>query len=177
LNSLAITAGALLVVLGIPWWNNIRIAEAPQPGAWTTFWSRSWIASYPLSELEQYLLDHSQSDESVLVWATHPSLNLVTGRRSPTRYVYPLHVLKPTPTGSTGFAELIGELQADPPALIVAQQASSVGLPDFWSEDGSICPGCSTEARQGMLDLKAYINDHYEFGIQIFDWYIYRRTG
>lgn len=174
-SGVAWVAAAALLVFAIPWGNEILEQERPHRADLADYFKNPAITTYHLTQLEQYIQDHSRADQSVLVWSTHPSLNLVTGRRSPTRYVYALHVLTPTPTGSTGFPELIRSLSQDPPALIVAQKASSVGLPDFWSDDASLCPGCTPQAHQGLLDLKTYINNHYKLTIQIFDWYIFRQ--
>ncbi len=177
-NSLiAWAAAAAIIVFAIPWAFEVIDKERPHRADLADYFKNPDITTYQLSNLEAYIRDHSQPDQSVLVWSTHPSINLVTGRRSPTRYVYALHILTPTPTGSTGFPELIGSLSKDPPALIVAQKISSVGLPDFWSADASLCPNCTPQARQGLLALKIYINSHYQFARQIYDWYIYRWTG
>lgn len=174
---IAWVAAAAVIVFAIPWAFEVVDQERPHRTDLADYFKNPNITTYQLSDLEAYIRDHSQPDQSVLVWSTHPSINLVTGRRSPTRYVYALHVLTPTPTGVTGFNELIGSLTKDPPALIVAQKISSVGLPDFWSADASLCPNCTPQARQGLLALKTYINNHYTFTRQIFDWYVYRRTS
>jgi len=175
--AVTLVAAAALIVLAIPWGYDLYHKEKLHPGDIQEYFQNPGITSYRLSELEQYIADHSQPSDSVLVWSTHPSLNLVTRRHSPTRYVFALHVLKPTPAGNTGFPDLIGELQKDPPELIAALRASSVGLPDFWSDESSLCPDCSAEARQGLVDLKRYIDGHYDFAIQIWDWYLYRRKA
>lgn len=170
-------AAAALVVFAIPWGNQVLANERPGRSDLAAYFKNPEITTYQLSQLEQYVVDHSRPDQSVLVWSVHPGINLDTGRRSPTRYVYALHVLTPTPTGSSGFPELIRSLQQDPPALILAQKVSSVGLPDFWSAGDSQCQNCSPAARQGLSDFKRYVASHYTFATQIFDWYIYRRTG
>ena len=170
-------AAAALVVFAIPWGNAVLASERPGRSDLAAYFSNPAITTYHLSQLEQYVVDHSRPDQSVLVWSTHPSINLVTGRRSPTRYVYALHVLTPTPTGPSGFPELIRSLEQDPPALILAQKVSSVGLPDFWTPGNGQCQGCTPAALQGLSDFKRYVGEHYQFALQIFDWYIYRRTG
>ncbi|MEN6409053.1 MAG: glycosyltransferase family 39 protein [Anaerolineaceae bacterium] len=139
---------------------------ARQPDVWT----------YHPSEVEQYILDHSQPDESVLIWATHIDIDFVTNRRSPTRYVFPKHVLAPTLTGISGFPELIDELRADPPRLIIQQVPSSSGLPAFTDRKEILCMDCSEDARQAMGALKEYILTHYHFSQQIYDWQIFERN-
>lgn len=137
-----------------------------EPDTWT----------YHPSEVEQYILDHSQPDDSVLIWATHIDIDFVTNRRSPTRYVFPKHVLAPTLTGTSGFAELLDELRADPPRLIIQQVPSSSGLPAFTDRKEILCMDCSEDARQGLGALKEYILNNYHFSQQIYDWQIYERN-
>ncbi|MCL4561161.1 MAG: glycosyltransferase family 39 protein [Chloroflexi bacterium] len=173
----ALAACAVVAVMALPWAYQVVSVERPRPAELLSFWENPAITTHTMDELEQYVVDHSQPSQSVLVWSNHPSINLLTKRHSPTRYVFPVHLFSPTPTGSTGFAEFLGELAKDPPELILAQKESSVGLPSFWAEDTDICPDCSAEARQGMLAFKQYTEAHYEFATQIWDWYIYQRVN
>ncbi len=131
--------------------------------------------NFKLSDLERYIQENSQPEESVLVWATHPSFNFVTGRRSPTRYIFPLHVLTLTPTGESGFPELLADLEADPPRLIIQQVVSSAGLPAFTAPEDQLCNDCSAAARSGLKELKAYIDAHYTYATQIYDWLVFER--
>lgn len=172
-RSVFIIALAALAYLYAQWFFAVAEEEIPEPGKLTAFLKSSDILAHQPTELEQYILDHSQPDEPVLVWSSDPYLNFVTGRRSPTRYIFPLHLLTPTLTGSTGFGELIEELKEDPPALIAAQPNPASGMPFFEGNGDDFCPGCSAEVSQGLLDLKNYIESHYTFDRQIWDWYLY----
>lgn len=133
------------------------------------------LREYRPNDLEQYIQDHSQPDQSVLIWATHVDFNYVTGRRSPTRYIFPLHLLTQTMTGPSGFPELLSELKADPPELIVQQVVSSAGLPAFNAPADDLCNDCSAAARDGLLDLQEYIYANYDYATQIYDWQVYVR--
>jgi 4-amino-4-deoxy-L-arabinose transferase-like glycosyltransferase len=168
-------AAAGLVILFIPWGIAVLKQDAPTRSDLAQFIRNPGIGSLQLSDAEKYAIDHTQPTDSILTWAADPYLNFVTGRRSPTRFVFSLHLLKPTPAGSTGFDELLSALEKDPPALIFAQINSSSGLPDFWISPEKLCPGCSPEARQGLLAFNRYSQEHYKFTLQIADWYIFRR--
>jgi hypothetical protein len=79
----------------------------------------------------------------------------------------------PTLTGSQGFDELIGELEKNPPAVIAAQPNPSSGMPFFEGNGDVFCPNCSEEASAGLLRLKTYLESHYHFDKQIWDWNLY----
>jgi 4-amino-4-deoxy-L-arabinose transferase-like glycosyltransferase len=130
---------------------------------------------YKLNDLEQYIQDNSRPDQSVLVWATHVDFNFVTGRHSPTRYIFPLHVLTETMNGPTGFTELLDELSQDPPQLIIQQVVSSANLPSFTASEENLCPDCSDAARSGLQDMQNYIYANYRYATQIYDWQVFVR--
>jgi hypothetical protein len=149
--------------------------EKPSLQALKAFISTPVHTQYQPTELEQYVIDHSSPQDSVLVWAGHPGMNFVTHRRSPTRYIFLLHLFSPTPGGPAGFSEFMQELAADPPKLIVTQPVSSMGLPNFESSADSLCPSCSPAALEGMLAFKHYVTENYELKFSIWDWEVYQR--
>ncbi|GAP12944.1 4-amino-4-deoxy-L-arabinose transferase [Longilinea arvoryzae] len=168
---LALALAALLAV----WSKGLNAKELVNLPRLTSTAQNFDLWNYPFNDLERYIQEHSRPDESVLIWATHPDFNFVTGRRSPTRYIFPLHVLTPTPTGESGFPELLSELAADPPRLIIQQVVSSANLPAFTAPENELCGGCSPAARSGMEELKAYIDAHYTYATQIYDWLVFVR--
>jgi 4-amino-4-deoxy-L-arabinose transferase-like glycosyltransferase len=172
-RSVFIIALAALAYLYAQWFFAVAEAEIPEPGKLPAFLKSPDILAHQPTELEQYILDHSGPEQAVLVWSSDPYLNFVTGRRSPTRYIFPLHLLTPTLTGSTGFGELIEELQEDPPVLIAAQPNPASAMPFFEGNGDQFCPGCSAEVSQGLLDLRNYLESHYTFDRQVWDWYLY----
>ena len=172
-RSVFLLALAALGYLFANWFYKVEEAEIPNSEKLTAFIRSPNIFSYQPTELEQYILDHSLPSQSVLVWSSDPYLNFVTGRRSPTRYIFPLHLLTPTLTGSNGFGELIEELKEDPPALIAAQPYPASAMPFFMGNEEGFCPNCSEDVSQGLLNLKNYIENHYTFDRQLWDWYLY----
>jgi hypothetical protein len=147
--------------------------ETPDSARLSAFLESPQLFSHPYTELEQYVLDHSQPGDSVLTWSSDPYLNFITDRRSPTRYIFPLHLLMPTLTEAQGFDELIRELEEDLPSVIAAQPNPASGMPFFEGGGENFCPFCSEEARAGLLRLKTYLESHYRFDRQIWDWYLY----
>jgi hypothetical protein len=154
----------------------IAVKEAPSLAELKTFWQSPDLTQYQPNELEQYIIDHSQPTDSVLIWGGHPSMNFLTNRRSPTRYIFLQHLFTPTTSGENGFSEFLGELKTDPPALIVAQPDSSAGLPFFGLDADNICPGCDPDITQKMLELKNYVESNYKLASTIWDWNVYERV-
>ena len=140
------------------------------------FWQTPSLTQYQPNELEQTIIDNSQPSDAVLIWGGHPSMNFLTARRSPTRYIFLQHLFSPTPAGQNGFNEFFQDLRTYPPALIVAQPDSSAGLPFFGNPDESICPACDQDARQEMLEFKHYVEANYQLITSIWDWVVYGRV-
>ncbi len=153
----------------------VAAREFPSLQELEAFFTTPNLTVYQPSELEQYIIDHSSASDSVLVWAGHPGMNFVTQRRSPTKYIFLLHLFAPTPNGSNGFNQFLTELAADPPELIVVQPVSSMGLPFFGASDSSLCPDCNPQTLLGMQELKQYIASNYDLKYSIWDWEVYQR--
>jgi len=174
-KSVFVLALAALILLYANWFYKVAEADIPDPGKLSAFLKNPHIFAHQYTELEQYILDHSQPTETVLVWSSDPYLNFVTGRRSPTRYIFPLHLLTPTISDSNGFSELIGELEKNPPAVIAAQPNPASGMPFFEGNGDVFCPNCREDVRTGLLGVKTYLESHYRFDRQVWDWYLYLR--
>jgi hypothetical protein len=153
----------------------IGAKEMPSLPVLKAFITASNRSAYQPSELEQYIIDHSTPQDAVLVWAGHPGMNFVTQRRSPTRYIFLLHLFSPTLYGPNGFDEFMQQLKADPPQLIVTQPASSMGLPNFENPVDSLCSGCNPSTLAGMVAFKQYVEQNYELNFSIWDWEVYQR--
>ena len=175
-RSLLVIAWSGVLIISLAGLLEIGVKEAPSMNELKIFWQSTDPARYEPNELEQYIIDHSQPSEPVLVWGGHPSMNFLTNRRSPTRYIFLQHLFTPTPSGQNGFDEFLQELKTDPPALIVAQPDSSAGLPFFGLADENICASCDPEQQQKMLELKSYVESNYKLTTSIWDWYVYERV-
>jgi hypothetical protein len=168
----AVLAAVVIVMLS----GGLEIAakESPDLRELKSFITSNVVKFQP-NQLEQYVLDHSAPGDSVLVWAGHPGINFVTQRRSPTRYIFLLHLFNPTPNGPNGFTEFLNELNANPPELIVVQPNSSVGLPNLENPPESLCPTCNASTLEGMLAFKDFFSANYQRVFSIWDWEILQR--
>jgi hypothetical protein len=175
--SRSLQAAVLTAILIISIGGGLEIAakELPSLQELKVFFTTPNLTIYQPSELEQYIIDHSAASDSVLIWAGHPGMNFVIHRRSPTKYIFLLHLFAPTPNGLNGFNQFLSELAADPPELIVVQPVSSMGLPYFAASDSSLCSNCTPQTLQGMQTLKQYIASNYDLKYSIWDWEVFQR--
>ena len=165
---------SLLAVLSLGWFLKVAVTEAPNKAQLNSFLRQPLSLSYTLNELEQYVSDNSSPAQPVLVWGLHPRINFVTGRRSPSRYAFPLPLLIASAGTRARFDQFMADLQSDPPALILAQPGSSVGIPFFGGDIGSVCQDCPPEVRAGVLELRDFVDTHYTRAKSIWDWQIYK---
>ena len=165
---------SLLAVLSLGWFLKVAVTEAPNKAQLNSFVRQPLSLSYTLNELEQYVSDNSSPAQPVLVWGLHPRINFVTGRRSPSRYAFPLPLLIASAGTGARFDQFMADLQAGPPALILAQPGSSVGIPFFGGDIGSVCQDCPPEVRAGVLELRDFVDTHYTLAKSIWDWQIYK---
>jgi hypothetical protein len=175
-SSLQVLSISAIIFVALSAGLEIAAKEMPAIQELKTFFSKPHLTVYQPTELEQYILDHSSPSDSVLIWAGHPSMNFVTHRRSPTRYIFLQHLFTPTPGAPNGFNEFLQELKADPPQLIVVQPISSAGLPYFGNPIDTLCPGCDPLSLDGMLALRQFVSSRYELNYSIWDWVVYQRN-
>jgi len=136
-------------------------------------------------DLEKYILQTTQSNDKVLVWHIHLGINFVTNRQAPTRVLFPLNLFIPPTTANTRIHEFLGELEANPPALILVQNNSSLSLPFVDQPIDQSCDiYCTPEFVQALkvpqieqewYSLQHFFYAHYTLEARIYDWKVYRR--
>lgn len=168
---------ALVASLGLAWLVEVAAKDLPRPAQLAEFWREPFGGSYTADPLVQRIVDLSDPSESVFVWADHPDLNFMSGRRAPSRYVFSLHLLLPGTGNSLRFAELLQDLSDDPPALILTQWQSSIGVPFLGAQRDELCLGCADDVRAGVVALADYLERDYAELERIGEWVIYGRVG
>jgi len=168
------TALVGLVVLAGGWaWKDLPVTLPSKSDLLLAF-QQPLYGSYLLSDLERYILQNSQPDQTVYVWSIHPSINWITGRRSPSPYLYPLHLIWPAGDNRQRFQRVMDALQSDPPVFILDQINSPVGIPPLSSTEVDPCGSCIPDVRQGFLTLRDFLRQHYTLVQHMGDWIIYR---
>ncbi len=84
----------------------------------------------------------------------------MTGRRAPSRYYSPLPFFTST-GGEARFREFLQAVRATPPAIVVAQPKSSVGLPYPLAEEARFCRHCAPEIYKQMSEFRDLLRDRY----------------
>jgi hypothetical protein len=176
---IAFLALAIVLVIFISWSIKIVENELPNVSELKKVTAFSKTLSVHPDDLEQYIIEHSRPDESILVWGYDASIYLVTGRRSPSRYVFPKHFLTINMPADNGFPEFMRELQEDPPGLILSNKRSLNQVPhlglaeqELWDQ----CQGCRNEIKAKLISFMQFFDDYYTaVGIDFGEWQVYER--
>ncbi len=72
---------------------------------------------------------------------------------------------------------MLEDLSNDPPALILTQWQSSIGVPFLGAPREELCPGCTEEVRAGVVALADYLEAGYVEIERFGEWVIYGREG
>jgi hypothetical protein len=170
---------AVVVVILIPWSCEIIRNELPDASDLQKATDLSNTLSVHPNDLEQYIIDHSTPDQTILVWGYDASIYLVTGRRSPSRYVFPMHFLTIPMPGNNGFPEFMRDIQEDPPELILSNKRSLNKIPHLGLEEQELveqCQGCTDEIKRQVIGLKQYVSEYYmPVRTDFEEWQVYHR--
>jgi len=172
-----VVSAAIAGTLGLSWLVEVAVRELPRPAELAAFWREPFGGSYVADPLVERIIELSDPSQSVFIWADHPDLNFLSGRRAPSRYVFSLHLLLPGTGNSLRFAQLLEDLEDDPPALILTQWQSDIGVPFLGAPREELCLGCPPEVSAGVLQLADYLNRWYTERERVGIWAIYERAS
>lgn len=168
----AVFAGLLFA-----WGIEIFAKEAPKPAHFEDLFQRSLGGDYWTDELEQYVLENSESDDLVLAWGYNPGLHFLADRDAPTRYLFHAQLLTPGSAGQQRFERFMTDIEQSPPVLIVAQPDTVHAIPYFKGDLDEQCPDCSQKVVERILTLAAYVDHEFQFIADIDGWHIYRHKN
>lgn len=172
----AAVSAAIIATLGLSWLVEVAVKEIPRPSELAAFWHKPFEGDYVADPLVERIDELSDPSQSVFVWADHPDLNFLSGRRAPSRYVFSLHLLLPGTGNTQRFAQLLEDLDRDPPALVLTQWQSDIGVPFLGAPRDELCADCSPEVRAGVTRLADYLDRHYVERERVGIWVIYERV-
>ncbi len=81
--------------------------------------------------VSDYVVSHTQPDDQVLVWGGEPVINFVSGRTRPNRFVFMSQLFLPGYASDALAAEMLRDLKANPPQLIVYTKQCLVPFMDY----------------------------------------------
>lgn len=105
-----------------------------------------------LEAVIRYVEEHTAPEDYVLQWGIVPQINLLTGRDAPSRYFFPDPLFVNGYSGREQTEELLGDLQENPPVLIVDQGIPR--LPLLMPSAGETC--AAVKDPQKYIDFSAY---------------------
>ena len=163
----------LFFVFGSIWLIDSIRSEFPKTDPLSSLQSPLYGA-YPLDEMESYIINHTNSQDTILVWDMHTEVYFRTGVNSPSRFIHPLPLLSASGKEVSYFDLFLTDLSNNPPKLIVAQEFNASGVPFFDVPDERICPICLPEVQNGLRTLREFVYAHYSIDRTINTWIIYK---
>ncbi|MCI0892680.1 MAG: glycosyltransferase family 39 protein [Chloroflexi bacterium] len=171
---LAPLLAVLALVIGA-WGIDVIGKQAPERAHLSDLLSRPLHGWFWTDSLEQYVVESTMPEDTILVWDYNPGVHFLTGRRSPSPVLIHPQLFTPGLVSVDPFARLTRDIAANPPVLILARLNSPHLIPYFGAESGDPCPDCTPEAKQGIREIRALTEDQYRLEESIGDYVIYRK--
>jgi 4-amino-4-deoxy-L-arabinose transferase-like glycosyltransferase len=90
------------------------------------------------AEVIQFVVDNTSPSDTVLQWGDFPMINVVSGRRAPSKFFFIDPLFLPGYTSLVHTGPYLAELKANPPKLLL--DASAITQPLFYEDKVSNCP-------------------------------------
>lgn len=165
-------------------WGVASLIQVWPAGEYTPDPSRIFTDQVKLNDLEKYVIATTRPEDKVLVWHIHLGINFNTGRWAPSRFLFPLNLFIPPTEQNTKLSEFLGDIEDQPPQLILVQNVSSLALPFVDQPVDQQCRDYCTpefvqamavpQIYQGWLEFQQFFRQHYILDQRIYDWKVYR---
>jgi hypothetical protein len=165
---------AVLAGLLFAWGIEVFAKEAPRVAHIRDLFNRPLSGEYWTDELEQYVIESSNPNDSVLAWGYNPGLHFLADRRAPTRYLFHAQLLTPGLAGQQRFEQFMADIEQNPPVLIMAQPQSAHAVPYFAGDLGESCPDCLPEIIERLQLLAASAEEGYELVAEVDGWLVHQ---
>ncbi|MFV2044585.1 MAG: ArnT family glycosyltransferase [Anaerolineales bacterium] len=165
----------LILLLIAAWTVEVLGKELPGRDDVADIFIRPFSGGYLSGELELYVLENTDPDDSILAWGYNPLVHFLTGRRASSRYLFHTQLLAPSPGRADRFDQFMIDLESDPPALVLAEVDSPHRIPFFADPNFDLCFFCVAEAEQELAKLNEYVEVNYSREGRVGDWEVFRR--
>ncbi len=122
---------------------------------------RDYVAADEIAAA-RFLKEHSTPSDRIFIWGVDATLNYLSGRPNPTRFVFNMPLSMPSPFRADYRGEAMRKLHATPPAFIV------VGAPWEWDKERALAE---------FPELEAFLKQGYALETSIGNLDLYRRAG
>lgn len=113
----------------------------------------------PITQAVQYIVRNTQPDDSVLVWGSQSTINFLSERRSPTRFVHQKPLYQVGYTSPALIDEFLSKLEAAPPEMIIDTYHPST--PFVVVNDAGKCSYPQKRHPQEMDKVFEFVCSHY----------------
>lgn len=144
-------------------WLGIMVLPLLVPGLQATVKDIGPRGDRQIEAVVQYVEENTTPGDYVLQWGIVPQVNLLTGRDAPSRYFFPDPLFVDGYSGRVQTGELLSDLQARPPALIIYQGIAR--LPLLMPAEGQSCDGVRDP--QMYADFQRYWKDRVEYSLPL----------
>jgi 4-amino-4-deoxy-L-arabinose transferase-like glycosyltransferase len=134
-------------------------------GGWTPDSPFNYVAC---RRVAQYVQDHTEPTDSVYVWGFDPVVNVLAGRRMPTRFSYNTPLVVPW-RKEAWREEFMNDLRQDPPRYLLVMTRDQHPWTTGRSQDSYQI------MTEDFLDLARFVADRYELETTILRYKVYRR--
>ena len=113
----------------------------------------------------EYVQQHTDNNDYLLMWGVQAEYNFLSGRPAPTRFVYQLPLYRLAYQRPALIEEFYGDLQANPPALIVDTSSTNANIPPLDPALRQNWPGDEDTVNGTLPEMEAvfqFIADHYQ---------------
>lgn len=174
----------LLSVLSLVWGAFSFVQDIPA-AKYRTDLTRIFSEREFVSQLEQYVIQTTRPDDTVLVWHIHLGINFVTDRKAPSRFLFPVNLFIPPSEHNKKLEEFVTDLETRPPELILVQKPNSIAFPFVDEPVDSLCKiYCNPDFEKAFvvpqihdewLRFQQFFNANYALDTRIYDWTVYRK--
>lgn len=132
---------------------------------------------FPQLEVTQFIKNETRADDYVLMWGAESSINFVSNRKSPTKYVYQYPLYTVGYQNEEMIDEFFDEIQTNQPKLIFDTSSSDPWIPPI-NRDKRVVWEASNDNPQyvpmkEMNKVYQYLDNNYVFSKTVGNWDVY----
>ena len=127
-----------------------------------------------MEEIDRFVLESTQPDEYVLAWGYELRINVLTGRPTPSKYIYAYPLLVESGMDEEEFNRFFEDIGRHPPAIILFRQGDALAK-HILRLDPPPCQDCSDVIEMNLRDFANQIRNHYTQMNSPESWYAFRR--
>ncbi len=133
----------------------------------------------PQADLINYITEETKENDYVLMWGAESSINFVTNRRSPTKFVYQYPIYTVGYQSNEIIVEFLEDIEKNKPKIIVDASSNDNWIPPIneekridWEENITLSQYSPMES---MEQVYSFIDTNYIYSTTLGGWDIYTK--